>query len=189
MIFEDRLKLYIKDHHRLIDDLQRVRDLNLPECFIAAGYIRNMVWDRLHDYDDREKHTDIDVVYFDPEDISEQRDRFLENYLINQTGNNKWSVKNQVRMHVKNGDPPYQSTEEAIAHWPETVTAIGARLDDNNNIEVLAPYGLEDLFHMVVRKSPLFKDTRYFLDRIEKKKWIMEWPKLKLIDEPRKDER
>jgi hypothetical protein len=183
MILEERLKLYIREHEKLMEDLQLVRDMYLPDCFIAAGYIRSVVWDRLHGYTNREKHNDIDVVYFSPENIAEEKDRSLESYLISQTGNNKWSVKNQARMHIKNGDQPYRSTDDAIAHWPETVTAIGVMLDSNNEIMIIAPYGLEDLFQMMVRRSPLFQDKDYYLNRVKNKNWIIQWPQLTIIED------
>jgi hypothetical protein len=132
---------------------------------------------------DRGKHNDIDVVYFDRENLSEERDHSLENTLRLQTGNEKWSVKNQARMHVKNENPPYKSTYDAIAHWPETATAVGAMLDSNNDIKIISPYGLEDLFHMVVRRAPLFQNKEYYINRVKSKDWISQWPRLKIIEE------
>jgi hypothetical protein len=62
---ETRLQQYLLEHETLLDDLRLVRSLQLPQCYIAAGYIRNYVWDRLHGYPGRGRHNDIDVVYFD----------------------------------------------------------------------------------------------------------------------------
>jgi hypothetical protein len=183
MSLEEQFILYIRENEQLLKDLKLVREMKLPDCYIAAGYIRNYVWDRLHGFNTREKHNDIDLVYFDPENVSEERDRSLENNLIKQTQNEKWSVKNQARMHVKNGDNPYKSTRDAIAHWPETVTAVGVMLDKNDDIEIISPYGLEDLFQMVVRRSPLFQNKEYYLNRVKGKDWINQWPLLKLIED------
>lgn len=183
MTFEEQLKLYIRENEQLLKDLKLVKDMNLPDCYIAAGYIRNYVWDRLHEFNAREKHNDIDVVYFDQENVSEKRDHALEKTLILQTGNEKWSVKNQARMHVKNDNPPYKSTFDAIAHWPETVTAIGVMLDCNNEIQVVSPYGLEDLFYMVVRRAPLFQNKEYYKSRVMSKDWVSQWPLLKIIED------
>ena len=44
--------------------LQAVRALQLPDCFIAAGFVRNMVWDALHDYP-LTPLNDVDVIYYD----------------------------------------------------------------------------------------------------------------------------
>jgi hypothetical protein len=164
-----------------MNDLRRVRELGLPQCYISAGYIRNYVWDRLHGFQDRAKHNDIDVVFYDSQDLSEARDRILENALIEQTGNDKWSVKNQARMHIRNGEAPYLSTEDALSRWPETVTALGVSLDEEDRMELCAPYGLKDLFDMIVRQSPLFTDRERYLERVVKKKWKEHWPHITVI--------
>lgn len=44
--------------------LKTVAALALPDCYIAAGFVRNMVWDYLHDYDATPLN-DVDVVFFD----------------------------------------------------------------------------------------------------------------------------
>lgn len=183
MSLEKRLKLSIRKNEQLVQDLKLVRDMKLPECYIAAGYIRNYIWDELHGFDHRERHNDIDVIYYDPKNRSEERDRKFENKLINITQNEKWSVKNQARMHIKNGNNPYKSTIDAIAHWPETVTAIGVRINNNNELQVVSPYGLEELFQMVVRRTPLFSNKQYYLERVKSKNWTNQWPLLKVIEE------
>jgi len=180
-MLEQQLIEYLTEQPSIMEDLRRVRELNLPECYIGAGYIRSCVWDKLHGYDYRGRHDDIDVIYFDPEHMDEQRDEQLESELIEQTGNPKWSVKNQARMHLRNGVPPYRSTWDALSRWPETVTAIGAKLDDDNKIQLCAPYGLSDLFRMTVRQSPLFEDKNKFLSRIEQKQWKKLWPQVTIV--------
>jgi hypothetical protein len=181
-MLEKQLIQYIQEHDQLMSDLTIVKGLELPDCYIAAGYIRNYIWDRLHGFRNREKHNDIDVVYYDFNDQSENRDIELENRLIKHTGNEKWSVKNQARMHTKNGNSPYVSIDDALSKWPETVTAVGARIDENNNIQTICPYGLEDLFEMTVRRSPLFNDHVYYLNRVNKKEWQKQWPLISVVE-------
>ncbi|MGG4091106.1 nucleotidyltransferase family protein [Paenibacillus lautus] len=182
-MLEKRLEEYISQHQQLMTDLDIVRDLGLPQCYIAAGYIRNYVWDLLHGLEGTDRHTDIDVVYFDPEDVSEARDIRLEELLRTTTGNPKWSVKNQARMHVKNGDEPYHSTHDALAHWTETATAVGARLNAEGELELCCPYGLEDLFALRVRRCPNFHKRRYYLERVGKKQWKDQWPQLTISED------
>lgn len=101
----------------------------------------------MHGFPRRETHNDIDVVYFDRGDLSEERDRALERKLIAETGNDKWSVKNQARMHSMNGDEPYRSTEDAMSRWPETATAVGVKLNEDGSLELCCPYGLRIYFN------------------------------------------
>ncbi|MDN4604171.1 nucleotidyltransferase family protein [Paenibacillus sp. F6_3S_P_1C] len=178
---EEKLIQAITEHEQLMHDLRWVRSLDLPQCYIGAGYIRNYIWDVLHGYSLRELHSDIDVVYYDTEDMREERDLLLEQRLREETGNSKWSVKNQARMHLRNGNEPYQSTEDALRYWPEIVTAIGVRLDEQDQLGICAPHGLEDLYGLIVRQSHFFKDAHYYNQRVEKKYWQQQWPKLTII--------
>jgi hypothetical protein len=179
--YEERFVRTLRQHEQIMQDLRLVRSLELPDCYIGAGYIRNYIWDDLHGFARRELHSDIDVVYFDSTDLREERDYELEQELCTATGNTKWSVKNQARMHLRNGDMPYHSTEDALRFWPEQVTAIGVQLHEGDQIRICAPYGLEDLYWLVVRKSPAFMDTAYYNERVCKKNWQEHWPKLTII--------
>ncbi|MBR2566497.1 MAG: nucleotidyltransferase family protein [Paenibacillus sp.] len=181
MQYEERLCRALRQHEQIMQDLRLVRELELPDCYIGAGYIRNYIWDELHGYASRELHSDIDVVYFDAANLLEERDRQLEKALYAATGNRKWSVKNQARMHLQNGDAPYHSTEDALRFWPEQVTAIAVQLAKDDQIRVCAPYGLEDLYTLVVRKSPAFTKATYYNERVRRKNWQEHWPKLTIV--------
>jgi len=83
-------------------------------------------------------------------------------------------------MHLQNGDPPYLNTADALRHWPETCTAIAARSLDGR-IELLAPFGIDDLVSLVVRPTPTFADKiEVYRARIASKAWQVRWPKLRI---------
>jgi hypothetical protein len=65
-----------------------------------------------------------------------------------------------------------------MKRWPETVTAIGITLGEDNKLRILSPHGLEDLFELIVRRSPYFKDYIYFQERVKNKDWLNIWPRL-----------
>ncbi|WP_301601517.1 MULTISPECIES: nucleotidyltransferase family protein [Pseudomonas] len=44
-----------------------VHSLGLPDCWIAAGFVRNAVWDHLHGRELSPLNTDVDMIWFDPE--------------------------------------------------------------------------------------------------------------------------
>ncbi len=87
-------------------------------------------------------------------------------------------------MHLRNGDAPYGSSAEALAHWLETPTAVGLRLNEAGGLELLAPLGTEDLLAFVVRPTPHARAHKHRLaayrERMEKKNWPAKWPKLKV---------
>lgn len=173
---------FISEQRLLLDPLYAVSNLGLPDCWIAAGFIRNAIWDHLHDKPLRHPAGDVDVVYFDKEDASEARDRHLEAELRSALPKFDWSVKNQARMHLTNGDAPYSCTSDAMMNWPETCTAIGARLRDAQ-VERLAPFGLDDLLGLCVRPTPAFHHKLHiYRKRILTKRWADRWPRLKVFD-------
>lgn len=172
----------IMDCAQVRKDLELVRKLDLPESCIAAGYVRNRVWDALYGYEHETPLNDIDVIYYDPSDLSEERDHLLSLTLNTADMKEGWSVKNQARMHLRNQVAPYESTSDAMSCWPETATAVGLYLDELDHIHVIAPYGLDDLFQLKVRQSPRYFDTANFIKRVTEKQWLTRWQNLTLYE-------
>jgi hypothetical protein len=178
MDYKDELIDIIANDEHIIETLDIVKNLKLNDCWIGAGFIRNKVWDTLHKIKTT-KLNDIDVVFFDETNLSEKVEKEIEQKLTKINPKVKWSVKNQARMHFRNNHLKYINTENAISYWPETATAIAVKLNSNNKIEILAPYGLNDLFDLIVKPTPNF-DLIVFQKRVNEKQWIKQWKNLKL---------
>lgn len=177
----DTLRALLQADDERIRVLRYVADLHLPDCWVGAGFVRSLVWDHCHNLRPSRLNADVDVIWFGPENATEDADRLFEAQLRHRAPALLWSVKNQGRMHKTNRDTPYLSTADAMTHWPETATAVGVRLG-KDGIEILAPFGLADLFELVIRPTPAFTGKRQavVVDRLEKKRWLERWPKLKL---------
>jgi hypothetical protein len=61
--------------------LALVRELGLPDCWVAAGFVRSAVWDYLHGREFSLLPEDIDVIWYDSAQRCEARDRALESAL------------------------------------------------------------------------------------------------------------
>lgn len=179
---KDKLIQIVQTKENLLRDLRLVEALRLPYWCIAAGYVRNHVWDFLHGYERPTPLNDVDILYYDPADLDEQTEKNWEKLLNNKHADYNWSVKNQARMHLRNDERPYASVEDAMKRWPETATAVGIYVS-SGQLEAIAPHGLDDLFGLVVRRSPYFHDKSYFNRRVESKGWLETWPKLRLDEE------
>lgn len=157
--------------------------LDLNDCWIGAGLIRNAVWDHLHGYPIAlHVNSDVDVVYCNWSDVRIETDVAIEARLYAHFPDIPWSVHNQARMHEANGDDAYRDTEDAIRHWPETATAIAARIL-GDRIEVIAPHGVDDLVNLVVRPTPQFTaKLAVYRHRVASKGWANRWPKLTFIN-------
>ena len=180
-----------QDIMQLIDDdswmlriLGNVQSLGLPDWCICAGFVRSKIWDHLHGLVHRTPLPDVDVVYFYADHTDEQIEKEYENILHGLDASIPWSVKNQARMHLKNGHEPYVSTADGLAHFPEVCTAVGAYLDINGKVRLVAPYGIDDLVHMVVQPTPLYKSDekpRIYEQRVDTKKWDIIWDQLRIV--------
>lgn len=163
--------------------LRSARQLELPDWWIGAGFVRSKVWDHLHGYTERTLIPDIDVIYFDPTDSDESIEKVYQEKLETILPDIGWSVKNMARMHLLNNEPPYHSAIDGLSHWVETPTCVAVKLDDNDQLQLAAPHGIEDLVNLVVRPSPGFsRDISIYRRRVAKKQWQQRWPKLKILD-------
>ena len=161
--------------------LQAVRDLDLPDWAIGAGFVRSRVWDWLCGDRRSTMPTDIDVLYYDRHDLDPAHETVLERRL-NAVLPAPWSVTNQARMHIDNAEAPYASTEDALRHWLETPTAVAVRLSADGRIETLAPWGLQDLFTMTVRPTPSGRAKMdIYRRRLANKGWTRHWP-VRVVD-------
>ncbi|MCT2400592.1 nucleotidyltransferase family protein [Novosphingobium mangrovi (ex Huang et al. 2023)] len=165
-----------------MEALRAVRALDLPDGWIGAGFVRDAVWDRLHGHSARPPVGDVDVIWHSRERTGHSYDEILEARLRASMPGLDWSVRNQARMHPRNGDRPYRSTADAMTHWPETATAVAARLDTGGGLEINAPLGLADLFSLRLRPTAHFAGARRptFDLRVTKKRWLERYPALVL---------
>ncbi|MBL8700262.1 MAG: nucleotidyltransferase family protein [Alphaproteobacteria bacterium] len=163
--------------------LRAVRALGLPDWAIGAGFVRGLVWDRLTGRAGRTALPDIDVLYFDPADLRAEAEARHEAVLAAADPGPPWSVKNQARMHLRNGDPPYRSTAHALTSWLETPTCVAVRLEPDDALTVLAPYGLDDLFALRVAPTPAGqRKLGQYRERLARKEWARTWPLAEIRD-------
>jgi uncharacterized protein len=167
--------------------LRAVRQLELESWCIGAGAVRNLVWDHLHDYAEPSDLADIDVAYFDSSDLSQVRDAELQALLVAACPEFPWEVTNQAAVHLwfesyfGHTVSPLRSLEEAVGTWPEYATSVGVFLDSNDEIHVIAPHGLDDLFNCVVRRNPTRVSVETYQKRIATKRYSERWPKVQIV--------
>ncbi len=179
MTEDDILDLIRKDEW-MMTVLRAARSLELPDWVIGAGFVRNKVWDHLHGYTERTPLADIDLIYFDPSDISEDREKVYDRKL-RELVDTSWSTKNQARMHTVNGNEPFTSSEDGLAHWIETPTCTGVKLLEDDSLQLIVPHGIDDLVNLRVRPTNPERDSALFQERVTKKRWKELWPKLEIL--------
>lgn len=181
---EEDVKKIILEDIWMVENLRAVKSLDLPDWWICAGFVRSKIWDYLHGFSERTKIPDVDVIYFDEQNINELQEKKFEEKLKNMLPDVPWSVKNEARMHIVNNLPPYKSSFDAISKFPETATALGVKLDDEGNLILAAPCGISDVINLDLKPTPFFTETeeraRIYEERIIKKNWQSTWNEIKV---------
>ncbi|MBI5797682.1 nucleotidyltransferase family protein [Candidatus Woesearchaeota archaeon] len=178
--YNKALKKIILQEKWLIDILRSVRELDLPDWYLAAGVIRNTVWDVLSGYEQRHPLNDIDVVYFDAR--KKINDKAVEKRLHALHPSQTFEVVNQAFIHeyypAKKG---IQSACMGIASFIEVPTCVGVRLEKDDSLTICAPYGLKDLFTFHVGPSSQQAEALAdYKERMKMKKWKKLWPRLRI---------
>ena len=159
-----------------------IRNLELNDSWLAAGSIRNFIWNLLSDKPAFDRETDVDVIFFDPE-VSYEETLAIENKLRKDFPQYQWELKNQVYMHQHSPHTePYVNSCDAMSKYPERCTAIGLRLQADATLELFAPYGLEDILNFQVSPTPHFLENddrmKLYQQRLSKKNWQVKWKNL-----------
>jgi len=178
----DRVIQLISQDEQRVKALKSARQLGLPQCYLAAGFVRNLVWDHLHDKAVSTPLNDIDVIYFDSNEVDPNRHLAYEAILTQQMPELNWQVRNQAKMHQRNGDQPYSSVLDAMSYWPEKETAVGIRILTNGQYECISAFGFASLFQLQITYNSK-RDRSVFNQRLKAKQWLQQWPKLMLVIE------
>jgi hypothetical protein len=179
-----RLAAVLRGAPALMEALRVAREVAAPDWLISAGAIRDTVWDDLHDRPPALPR-DIDVNFFDPADLTPARDAAVEAALRERAPHLPWEAKNQAAVHLWYprvfgfAVPPFHATAEAVATFPETASCVGVRLLADDDLLVIAPYGLTDLFGCVCRHNPARVSRDFYERRAAEKGWASRWPRLR----------
>ncbi|HXX73270.1 MAG TPA: nucleotidyltransferase family protein [Candidatus Acidoferrales bacterium] len=181
-----RLEAFLKLNEDAQKILTSAPSLKLPNWYLGAGCISQTVWNVLHGFSPGREIKDYDLVYYDSSDLSfetedshiQQAKRLFQNIPV------PVEVRNEARVHLWYPEKfgfsinPYGSVEKAIASWPTTATCVGVKYV-GKGFHVYAPYGLDDLFAMLVRPNKVLIKKQVYEEKVNR--WSAAWPKLRVI--------
>jgi hypothetical protein len=189
-----RLERLVRASEWFMGVLDAARACGAPDCWVGTGALRDLVWDHLHGGFRPERVKDVDVAFFDPQDLRPERDQGVEDELVRRLPEVRWDAKNQAVVHLwyerRFGVPvrPLGSTADGVATWPETATAVALQLRRDGRLAILAPCGLSDLLDGVCRRKPRRVSVEEYRRRVNAKRIAERWPHVRVIDpddEPR----
>jgi len=167
--------------------LRAVRDLGLPQWRLVAGCLYQTVWNVLTGRPRRTGIKDYDLIYFDASDLSWAAEDSVIREVAAATHSlpGPVEVRNQARVHLwfeqRFGAPypPLACADDALARYASLVHAVGVRLEQDGRLDVVAPFGLADLFAMVIRPNRTMDNRASHAAKAARTKAI--WPEVTVI--------
>jgi hypothetical protein len=160
---EGRLVAILRQAPGLMRVLATARDLALPDWLVFSGAVYQPALNHLTGRPLEHGLKDYDLAYFDASDISyEAEDGVIRKVAAAFDAPLRAMVeaRNQARVHLwfegHFGEPysPLSCSAEALSRFTAPAFAVGARLATDGRIEIVAPFGLEDLFALRLRPNP-----------------------------------
>ncbi|WP_339744119.1 nucleotidyltransferase family protein [uncultured Maricaulis sp.] len=146
--------------------LERAAAMALPDHGLMAGAVYQAVWNALTGRDPAYGVNDYDLGYFDATDLGEAAEDIVirAGAAVFADVDAIVEIRNQARVHLwfgaKHGvtRAPLTSTSDAVANFASHTHAVAVRLDAAGAMEVLAPFGLAELFSLQVRPVTALAD-------------------------------
>jgi uncharacterized protein len=163
LIYQRSKLIEIIINNSIFDELlNKLENLTIPKYYIGAGCVAQTIWNYLSDFPLLHGINDIDIAFFDNENITIEYENKIIDKIKSEFSNlkTKLDIKNQARVHLWYKEKfgyniaPIISLEDGINRWPTTATSIGIRKEDNN-YNIYAPYGLNDIFNKIVRANKI----------------------------------
>jgi uncharacterized protein len=182
-----RFEAIVRSTGWLMAALRAAREADPPDWLVGAGALRTAVWDRLHGHQTPTALADVDLVFFDPEDLTPEREDRVAAQLRAALPGVPWDVKNQAAVHLwyprRFGFEvePLRSSADGVATWPETATAVAVRLAADDRLDVVAPCGLDDLLGLVHRRNPRRVSVAEYERRLAAKRIAERWPRVRIV--------
>lgn len=187
-VLHPQLERIVREDAHLVRLLNVGRDTNLPQWRLVAGCIYQTVWNRLTGRPQGAGINDYDLIYFDDRDLSKEAEAAAELRVRERLPDlpAPVEVRNQARVHSWFEDyfdipyPALSCADEAITRYASKTHAVGIRLTEDGQLDVYAPFGLEDIFAMVVRPNYALPNKPTHDRKAARAKAI--WPELTVLE-------
>ncbi|MFT4953993.1 MAG: hypothetical protein ACI8U3_000355 [Brevundimonas sp.] len=185
---ENRLKAIVRADPGLMQVMTTVRGQGLNDWRIFSGAVYQSVWNALTGRAPGYGIKDYDLGYFDPDVSWDAEDAVIRRVAdaFASPLREMVEVRNQARVHLwfegRFGEP-YEAltgTDEALSRFVAPAFAVGVRLEDDGELSVAAPFGLDDVFHMVLRPNPNRPRAKGWAKAVENAR--ARWPEIRVLE-------
>jgi hypothetical protein len=186
----ERLTAIMRATPPMMQVLSVARRLYLPDWLVFSGAVYQPVLNHLTgrplDYGIK----DYDLAYFDSSDLSyEAEDAVIRRVkaAFEEPLRSMVEVRNQARVHLwfeaKFGEPytPLSRTADALERFASPMFAVGVRLEPDDRLHIDAPFGLADLFALLLRPNPRRRTVHFSRTSADVRR---RWPEVVIENEP-----
>jgi hypothetical protein len=188
--FRERLTEILRATPSLMRVLSVARRICLPDWLVFSGAVYQPVLNHLTgrplDYGIK----DYDLGYYDASDLSyDAEDAVIRRVkgTFDEPLRSMVEVRNQARVHLwfegKFGEPyaPLSCTAEALQRFASATFAVGVRFEPDDRLQIVAPFGLADLFVLRLRPNPHRKTVGFDRAAADVRR---RWPEILIDNEP-----
>ena len=182
----DRFEAIIRADPDLMRLLRILRGIGLPQWRVVAGCLYQTVWNVLTGRARGTGIKDYDLIYFDNDLSWTAEDAVIRRVTAATRGCvSPVEVRNQARVHLWFEDrfgipyPRLSSADEALQRYASVVHAVGVRLEDDDRLDVAAPFGLDDIFAMVIRPNRVLDNAASHFRKAQRARAI--WPEVTVL--------
>jgi hypothetical protein len=180
----NRLEAVVRADPGLMHLLGRLRSIALPQWRLVAGCLYQTVWNALTGRARGTGIKDYDLIYHDGEELSWEAEDAAIRRVAAATRDcvGPLEVRNQARVHLWFAErfgcayPRLTSADESLRYYASIVHAVGVRLEDDDRLDIAAPFGLDDVFAMRIRPNPALANAASYTSKAVRAKAI--WPEV-----------
>lgn len=168
--------------------LEKARALDLPDWLIVSGAVYNSVWNALTGRAPGYGIKDIDLFYFDASDLSwEAEDAVIRRGVAHFADSPlPIEIRNQARVHLWYESrfgrqcPAYRSSAQSLEYFASKTHAVGVRLQGDDTLAVVAPFGLDDVFSLRITPNRALDNAETHALKGERARSM--WPQVTVVD-------
>jgi uncharacterized protein len=178
-----RFESIIRADSDLMFLLERLRSLGLPQWRLVAGCLYQTVWNVLTDRPRGTGIKDYDLIYYSDEDSWDAEDTVIRHVAAaTRDCVGPVEARNQARVHLWFPErfgcdyPRLANADQSLRYYASIVHAVGVRLEPDGSLDIAAPFGLDDVFAMVIRPNRALVNAASHTSKAQRAKAI--WPEV-----------
>ena len=178
-----RFESIIRADANLTHLLSLMRSLGLPQWRLVAGCLYQTVWNVLTDRPRGTGIKDYDLIYYSDENSWEAEDAVIQRVAAaTRDCVGPVEARNQARVRLWFPErfgcayPQLANADESLRYYASMVHAVGVRLEADGSLDIAAPFGLDDMFDMVIRPNRALINAASHTSKAQRAKAI--WPEV-----------